>query len=400
MLRRVIILGSTGSIGQQTIEAVAHLNDLHCRQLHPHLYSIVGLASGRGSEALFRQAHGLGVRDVATLSDLDAPEFYRVRRGPESATELVESVDADIVVAAIVGSAGLPATLAAVKHGRRIALANKETLVAAGELILPRVSLSGSPILPVDSEHSGVWQCLSGLRPESVVPPLTRAPAGVARVVLTASGGPFRTCPISEMRSASPEQALRHPTWSMGAKVTIDSASLMNKALEIIEARWLFGLEPHQLGGVIHPQSIVHALIELESGSTIAQLGRPDMRTPILHALAWPEIPAAIVPRPDLAAISRIDFEPIDPERFPAFALAFEALKQGGTSGAVLNAANESAVRAFLQGRCTFGTIAGLVADAMSRVGTSTLRDLSDVIGAEHEARRCVESQLGSMSRP
>lgn len=399
MLRRVIILGSTGSIGLQTVEAVAHLNELHHRQRHPHQYRVVGLAAGHGADALFQQALALGVADVSTLSDLDGPSQFRVRRGPAGATELVESIDADIVVAAVVGSAGLPATLAAARLGRRIALANKETLVAAGELIVPQAVRSAAAILPVDSEHSGVWQCLTGLAPASIVPPVAAAPPGVRRVVLTASGGPFRTAAISEMRAATPAQALRHPTWTMGAKVTIDSASLMNKALEIIEARWLFGLSPDQLGGVIHPQSIVHALVELHSGSTIAQLGRPDMRTPILHALAWPDIPSGIVEQPDLARAGRLDFEAIDPDRFPAFGLAFEVLANGGTSGAVLNAANESAVRAFLDGRCVFGDLATLASKTLHSVGVSPLRDLSDVGQAENEARRCVERLLASGHR-
>lgn len=400
MLRRVIILGSTGSIGLQTVEAVAHLNALHDQLQHPHHYRIVGLAAGHGADAIFRQAVALGVCDVSTLSDLDAPSALRVRRGPAGAIELVESVEADIVVAAVVGSAGLPATLAAATLGRRIALANKETLVAAGELVVPQAARSGSVVLPVDSEHSGVWQCLSGLSPASIVPPLARAPHGVKRVVLTASGGPFRAAELSIMRTATPEQALRHPTWTMGAKVTIDSASLMNKALEIIEARWLFGLSPAQLGGVIHPQSVVHALVELDSGSTIAQLGQPDMRTPILHALAWPEIPDGIVGHQDFARAGRLDFEPIDPDRFPAFGLAFEVLARGGNSGAVLNAANESAVKAFLQGRCLFGDLAGLASKTMQSVGVSPLRDLRDVMEAESEARHCVAALLDSSHRP
>lgn len=396
MLRRVIILGSTGSIGRQTVETIDHLNALFVRGEHPHEYQIVGLAAGRQTDALIRQAFDLKVVDVAAQADCDEPSDLRLRCGDSAAAELVESVPCDIVVAAIVGSAGLKATLAAARLGRRVALANKETLVAAGELFVPLAQRSGAAILPVDSEHSGVWQCLSGLAPESVTPPLANSPHGVARVTLTASGGPFRTWDIARMRAATPEEALKHPVWSMGAKVTIDSASLMNKALEIIEARWLFGLSPDQLAGVIHPQSIVHAMIELASGSTLAQLGRPDMRTPILHALAWPDLPRGLCTHANLAEAGRLDFEPINPERFPAFQYAFHAMAAGGTAGAVLNAANEAAVAAFLAGRCKFGAIADTVGAAIAPrgVGVSPLRDLDDLHQAESEARRFVESSL------
>jgi len=337
---------------------------------------------------------------------------------------------APVLVSVPVGVAGLPATLTAIELGRDVALANKETLAAAGALVIPAAHRSGSRLLPVDSEHSGVWQCLRsgdaaaapgradgvGARagepdkgvaaPGSGVPwPPLRCRPHVSRVVLTASGGPFRTWSREATRAATPEQALRHPTWQMGPKVTIDSASLMNKGLELIEAHWLFGLEPERLGAVIHPQSIVHALVEHADGSVIAQLGSTDMRTPIMHALVGAARPAAAAPRLDLAALKSLEFAPWDPAQFPAVALAVRAMERGGTAGAALNGANEEAVLAFLGSRegyhdtmrttpISFGEIVPLVEAAMDEVGVHPLTSLGDVLDADSSARLAVRTAL------
>jgi 1-deoxy-D-xylulose-5-phosphate reductoisomerase len=395
--RRLLILGSTGSIGTQALEVVAHLRALG------HDLRVVGLAAGSNAPLLYEQAHRAGVRDVALAANgAAAPDTLRVREGPDAAERLVREVECDVVLAAMVGVAGLPATLAGVELGRDVALANKETLVAAGSLVVPAAQRSGARLLPVDSEHSGVWQALRGrfpsalpARPDPGAPPM-RCPGDVARITLTASGGPFRTWTREQMARATPEQALRHPTWRMGRKVTIDSASLMNKALELIEAHWLFGLEADRLDAVIHPQSIVHALVEFADGSVVAQLGVPDMRLPIQIALAYPARVPGTARRVDLCEVGRLDFEPADPGRFPALAFARRAMELGGAAGAVLNAANEAAVAAFLRGEGApaFGAIADLVGEALERVRAPAPRSLEDVLAADAEARRWVESRL------
>jgi 1-deoxy-D-xylulose-5-phosphate reductoisomerase len=311
--------------------------------------------------------------------------------GEAAAERLIREVPCDLVVAAIVGSAGLGATLAALELGRDVALANKETLVAAGGLATAACRASGSRIMPVDSEHSGVWQALG-----MGVPAPMAAPAGVRRVVLTASGGAFRTRRLEDLHGAPVAEALRHPVWSMGPKVTIDSASLMNKALEIIEAHWLFGLPPEKLGAVVHPQSVVHAMVEYDDGSLVAQMGSPDMRGPIQAALSWPHRSQGCTPKVDLARLGSLSFEAVDPARYPAFGLAFEALRMGGTAGAVLNAANEAAVSAYIEERCAFGEIPRLVAGAMREVGSSPVRTLADVWEADREGRKSVSAALGA----
>lgn len=385
--RRLIILGSTGSIGTSTLDVVAHLNHLHARGEYPDRFDVVGLAAGHNHELLAQQAARFNCSNTA-CSRPDSSATFRV---PTAALDLVRAVDCDLVMAAIVGSAGLPATLAAVELGRDVALANKETLVAAGALVIPAAVRSGSRLLPVDSEHSGVWQALMGIKPTPLAPPL-KAPDAVRRVTLTASGGPFRTWSPEQIRHATREQALRHPTWSMGAKVTIDSASLMNKALELIEAHWLFELPPEKLGAVIHPQSIVHAIVELNDASVLAQLACPDMRTPIQAALTFPRRAEGVAPRLDLASLSRLEFESPDPARFPALALADLVMHRGESSGAILNAANEEAVAAFLDParNLAFHRIPDLAREALETIPTGPLRDLSDLAEAESLARDLV----------
>ena len=410
--RRLIVLGSTGSIGRQTLEVVAHLNTLHARGQWPTFTRVVGLAAGRNATLLAEQAERFNVPHVA-ISDGESSRATRITmRGQDSALQLVRTVSCEIVMAAMVGSAGLPATLAAVELGRDVALANKETLVAAGGLVIPAARRSGARLFPVDSEHSALWQCLQTLPVEHATTPIVSAhvppmvaPASITRAILTASGGPFRTWTKDQIRNATPEQALKHPTWSMGEKVTIDSASLMNKGLEIIEAHWLFGLEPGRIAALVHPQSIVHAILETVDGSMIAQLGAPDMRAPIQYALSFPHRPPGCATRLDLASMSKLEFHEPDLDRFPALGLAYDAIHAGGTTGAILNAANEVAVQVFLASRngsaakpspaIAFGRITELVAEAMVMVKPRPLESLADCHAAELQAREWVRRKTG-----
>ena len=315
-----------------------------------------------------------------------------MRRGVDGAERLVREVECDVVLGSMVGSAGLPATLAAVELGRDVALANKETLVAAGELVVPAAKKSGSKLLPVDSEHCAAWQSL--LAGETMCcPPMTCGPS-VARLVLTASGGPFRNATAHDTYHATVRQALNHPTWKMGPKVTIDSASLTNKALEIVEAHWLFGLPGEKIGVVVHPQSIVHALVEFADGNVIAQLAPPDMRTPIQFALTFPLRPEGVSKKLDWAKLGTLEFTPPDRERFPALDCAYDIIARGGTAGAVFNGANEAAVEAFLAEKIPFGRITELSRGALEGVGSSPLRSLADALEADVQGRRHVACAL------
>lgn len=396
--RRVIVLGSTGSIGTQALEVVSKLAQLAPRAGLPFVLDVVGLAAGTRGDVLAQQASRFPRARLALAGGEGAPRGALV--GPDAAERLVREVECDVVLTAMVGFAGLPATLAAVELGRDVALANKETLVAAGHLVVSASRRRGARLLPVDSEHSAIWQCLAG-RGDGVgpVPPL-RLDDSVARVVLTASGGPFRTWSAEAIRDATPAQALAHPTWRMGPKVTIDSASLMNKALELIEAHWLFGVGADRLDALVHPQSIVHGLVEFADGSVVAQMGAPDMRTPIQLALCWPHRPPASGQRLDLASLSRLDFEPPDPGRFPALGLARRIIsgETGSGSGAVFNAANEAAVRRFLAPGSTmpFGAIVPSVASALEALSGEDAPTLADVARLDALARAHVEGLLGA----
>jgi len=396
MPRRLIILGSTGSIGTQALEVVAHINQLHARAQSPVSFEVVGLAARRNAGLLGEQAARFNVRHTALTESEPSSSPHHAFRGPGAAEELVRRTDCDLVLAAMVGSAGLPATLAAVELGRNVALANKETLVAAGALITAAASKSGSLLLPVDSEHAGLWQCLGG-KHEGAAPPLACGPE-VRRAVITASGGPFRTWSPERIARAAPAEALNHPTWRMGAKVTIDSASLMNKALEVIEARWLFGLAPAQIGVLVHPQSIVHAVVEFADGSFTAQLAAPDMRTPIQRALCHPHTIAGCTPSLSLESLSKLEFEEPDATRFPAVQLGHAALERAGTAGAILNAANEEAVAAFLSSppSIPFPRIAELAAAALDEIPVRPLTVLADCFDAERAAREFVRARLGA----
>ncbi len=399
--RRLLLLGSTGSIGTQTLDVVTHLNALHARGEWPTRFEVVGLAAGSNATLLAEQAEAFGVRETALAHPGDAlpTALANSRIGIEGAERLVREVKADVVLAAMVGSAGLPATLAAVELGRDVALANKETLVAAGELVVPAAEKSGARLLPVDSEHAALWQCLqSGQESSHVCPPM-RVDGGVRRLILTASGGPFRTWPADRIRGATPGEALNHPTWRMGPKVTIDSASLTNKALEVIEAHWLFGVPGDRIDVLVHPQSTVHSFVEFEDGNVIAQLGPPDMRMPIQYAITFPLRPLGKSAALDFTALSRLDFETPDLERFPALARAYDVMSQGGTSGAIFNAANEAAVEAFLASEHSdpmpFGQIGTLVGEAMDAIPSRPLTSLKDALDADHEARAFVRARLG-----
>jgi 1-deoxy-D-xylulose-5-phosphate reductoisomerase len=301
--------------------------------------------------------------------------------GMEEMERVSAHADVDIVMAAIVGAAGMRPALAAAKSGKKVLLANKETLVMAGHLFMEAVKQSGATLLPIDSEHNAIFQCLPAAFASGL------AASGVTRILLTASGGPFRKHNLAQLAVVTPEQALNHPNWMMGRKVTIDSATLMNKGLEVIEAHWLFGATAEQIEVVIHPQSVIHSMVQYNDGSVLAQLGNPDMRTPIAHALAWPERIASGVAPLDLFATARLDFEAPDSVRFPCLRLAFEALKHGGTAPAILNAANEIAVEAFLQGQLPFLDIPRLIEDVLVSIPSKAISCLQDVVDANASGR-------------
>jgi 1-deoxy-D-xylulose-5-phosphate reductoisomerase len=382
--QRLILLGSTGSIGRSTLEVVAHLN-----ALGRHRFEVVGLAAGNNAEVVAEQASRFRVAHVAIASARSRPDLdasTRLYAGPEAACELIDAIarPGDIVLGAMVGYAGLAPTMRAISRGCHIALANKETLVAAGSLVMPAARAGRIHLLPVDSEHSGVFQCLMA----------AQGGREVERVVLTASGGPFRTWPRERLVDATLEEALKHPTWAMGPKVTIDSASLMNKALEIIEAHWLFDLPGERVEAIVHPQSLVHAFVEFVDGSVVAQLSPPDMKTPIQYALTWPRRDAGCSKRMPWDLLSRLDFEPVDHDRFPAMRLAYDVIARGGTAGACFNAANEAAVEAFTARRIRFGAISELVGETLAAHRPRPVHTLQDVATADAEAREHVRSLL------
>lgn len=382
--RRLILLGSTGSIGVNTLAVVEHLAGCGFAD-----FDVVGLAAGNNAESLRAQARQFKVSHVALAASEHAPMLDgidHVYTGPDAALQLIEAVaqPGDLVVGAMVGSAGVYPTIAAIERGCDIALANKETLVAAGELVMPMVRKHGVNMLPIDSEHSAIFQCLlSG-----------RSLEEVKRLVITASGGPFRTWDKSRIESATVTDALNHPTWDMGPKVTIDSASLMNKAAEVIEAHWLFDLSADKIDAIVHPQSLIHSFVEFVDGSVIAQLGPPDMKTPIQYALTWPHRAEGCSQAMDWASLRQMDFEPVDHDRFGALRLAYRVIESGGTSGAVFNAANEAAVAAFLDEKIGFRTITDLVRDALDAIEPMPVASMDDVMNADRAAREFVNDRI------
>lgn len=394
--RRVVVLGCTGSIGVNTLQVIAHLNAT--ATVAGHGMQVVGLAAGRNATKVIEQARQFHVPAVA-LADPGAAatvraalSTVRVFEGEDAARQLVEAARATDVVAAVVGSAGLPATLEAARQGVRIGLANKETLVAAGALVTPIVRKHGAQLLPVDSEHSAIFQCLDPRAQGQAAETRARS---VRRIVLTASGGPFRTTAKATMDNATVEEALNHPTWNMGPKITIDSATMMNKALEIIEAHWLFDLPASKIDVIIHPQSIAHSFVEYEDNSILAQLGPPDMRTPIQYALTYPDRVLGCSRAMDWTTLSKLAFEQPDHERFPALKLAYEVIEAGGTAGAIFNAANEAAVAAFLERRIRFGRIVELAAEALSAVEARPADSLETILQDDRAAREFVEQRVG-----
>jgi 1-deoxy-D-xylulose-5-phosphate reductoisomerase len=368
-VKRVVVLGSTGSIGTQTLDVLGQLSDR---------FEVVGLAAGRWTSAFQQQIERWQPDLVATAAP-DAPALHgrvRVLNGARALEALIEETDPDVAVIGTPGMVGLDACLAVLRAGKIAAIANKEPLVTAGALVMEAARRYGGTIVPVDSEHSGVWQCLRG-----------EDAATVSNITITSSGGAFRDAPLESLESATPEQALQHPTWSMGPKITIDSATLMNKALEIIEACWLFEV-PHTLVSVVlHRQSIVHALVEFSDGSVKAQLAVPDMRLPIVNALTYPDRVPIEVPRLDVARMGTLTFEPVDEKRYPSIPLARATAEQGESYPAVMNAANEVAVERFLAGEIGFTEIVPLVASTLDRHNGGACRTLEDVIEVDRWAR-------------
>jgi 1-deoxy-D-xylulose-5-phosphate reductoisomerase len=382
-MRHIAVLGATGSIGKSTLDVVAR---------HPERFSVHSLTANTAVNELAALCMKFRPR-YACMADFEAAAFLRrvlegkglpteVLAGPGGLVEVAAHPDADSVMAAIVGAAGLPASIAAARAGKRILLANKEALVMAGPIFMEAVQAGRATLLPIDSEHNAIFQCLPSAGAMSEL-----AGKGVRKVLLTASGGPFRQRNAADMKAITPEEACAHPNWVMGRKISVDSATMMNKGLEIVEAHWLFGAAAARIEVVIHPQSVIHSMVEYDDASVIAQLGNPDMRTPIAHALAYPERIESGVPSLDLTRIGSLTFEPPDTERFPALRLAYAALLAGGTAPAVMNAANEVAVAAFLEKRLPFLRIAGVIEETLSAVGPAQVRTLEDVVAADQMAR-------------
>ena len=393
-LQNITILGSTGTIGKQTLDVIAR---------HPTLYQVYALAANHNVSALFEQCVQYKPSFAVMLSEKAALELRSQLKSHGSSTQVLsgisglEQISSDdnvhSVMAAIVGAAGLKPAMAAAKAGKRILLANKETLVMAGNLFMQAVKAGGATLLPIDSEHNAIFQ---------VMPPASShllasggiENLGVKKIILTASGGPFRTFTQKQLEHVTPELALKHPNWVMGAKITIDSASLMNKGLEVIEAHWLFNAKPNQIDVVVHPQSVIHSMVEYVDGSVLAQLGNPDMRTPIAYALAYPNRIDSGVATLNLLEIAKLEFEAPDIKRFPCLQLAYDALQLGGTAPTILNAVNEVAVAAFLNKQIHFLDIAKLIANALDNIPAEPVLSLEQLIEVDASARRFAEANI------
>jgi 1-deoxy-D-xylulose-5-phosphate reductoisomerase len=388
-LQRIAVLGSTGSIGRNTLDVISR---------HPERYQVVALAALRQVDLLESQIHQFNP-GIVVVVDPEAADQLRIRlqargcatqvlTGAAALNAVVQRTDVDTVMAAIVGAAGLPSALAAAEAGKRVLLANKEALVMAGPVFMEAVKRSGAILLPIDSEHNAIFQSL---------PPSYRSDPnthGVSHIILTASGGPFRGYTREQLANVTPAQAISHPKWSMGRKISVDSATLMNKGLEVIEAHFLFGLSAERIQVVVHPQSTIHSLVQYVDGSVLAELGDPDMRTPIAHALAWPDRITSGVGMLDLVACGQFDFALPDLASFPCLALAFDALSRGGSAPAVLNAANEVAVAAFLDAQIAFLDIPEIIRKTLSAIPDVVLTDLASVLAVDLQARRYAESLL------
>ena len=390
--RMVSVLGSTGSIGVNTLDVIAR---------HPQRFAVYGLAANASVATMLAQCREVRPR-FAVMMDEAAAEALRAQLPGDSGTQvlqgeaglaqIVTAAEVDTVMAAIVGAAGLPSALAAAEAGKTLLLANKESLVMGGHLLMQAVRRSGARLLPIDSEHNAIFQCMpveSGSARLSL--------NGVSKVLLTASGGPFRQWTHAQMEAATPDQACAHPNWSMGRKISVDSASLMNKGLELIEACWIFDLAPELVDVVVHPQSIIHSMVQYRDGSVLAQMGNPDMRTPIAYGLGWPERLESGVAPLDLIATARLDFEAPDEGRFPCLRLAREAVAAGGTAMAICNAANEIAVAAFLEEQIRFTSIPWVIEQCLGRVGVQEPTSLAVVESADAEARRVAVEQVANL---
>jgi 1-deoxy-D-xylulose-5-phosphate reductoisomerase len=388
-IRHITILGSTGSIGVNTLDVVAR---------HPDRFRVTALTANTSAKEMLEQCKRFQPRYAVLLEEASADWLRMEVRAVGLDTEVLWGVaslekvaslpEVDIVMAAIVGAAGIRPTFAAAAAGKHVLLANKETMVMAGRIFMDVVKQNGATLLPIDSEHNAIFQSL----PQHFNGNLGLV--GVRRILLTASGGPFRKTPLSSLQTVTPGQACAHPNWVMGQKISVDSATMMNKGLEVIEAHWLFEANPEQIQVVIHPQSIIHSMVEYIDGSVLAQLGNPDMRTPIAHALGFPErIETAVTPL-DMFKVGRLDFEAPDFERFPCLGLAYRALESGGSMPAVLNAANEVAVESFLKSRMPFTAIPEMIGDVMQRVGRKDIASLGDVLAADAIAREAAHEWL------
>jgi 1-deoxy-D-xylulose-5-phosphate reductoisomerase len=388
--QRLTVLGSTGSIGVNTLDVAAR---------HPERFEVFALSAHRQVETLYHQCLAHQPR-FAVTGDVEGADRLahmlrqagsdtEVRWGAEALCEIAAAPEVDAVMAAIVGAAGLPSALAAARAGKRVLLANKEALVVSGRLFMDAVAEGEATLLPIDSEHNAVFQALpAGYRREL-------EPAGVRRILLTASGGPFRERPLAELAAVTPEQACAHPNWVMGRKISVDSATMMNKGLEVIEAHWLFGAPAERIQVVVHPQSVIHSMVEYVDGSVLAQLGNPDMRTPIAHALAYPERVEAGVEPLDLFQIAQLTFVAPDVQRFPCLGLAYAALQEGGSAPALLNAANEVAVAAFLEGRLGFMDIPRIIGDVLERAERFAVDSLDAVLAADAVGRQLAVQAAG-----
>jgi 1-deoxy-D-xylulose-5-phosphate reductoisomerase len=393
-MKKVAILGSTGSIGRQSLRVVESLPgrfevvalaagsniSLVAEQIERHQPKLVSAGTEAAAAELREMLKSGSTRERECSKERAAPEIVF---GPEGIERVATHPEAELVISAAVGVVGLPATYKAIQHGKDIALANKEVLVAAGELVMSEVARRGVSLLPVDSEHNAIHQCLRG-----------GARGEVKRLVLTASGGPFRKTPLSRLKDVTPEQALAHPNWKMGQRITIDSATLMNKGFEVIEARWLFGMELEKIHVVIHPQSTVHSMVEFVDGSILAQLGPTDMRMPIQYALTYPERVASNECALDWSALRRLDFETVPARKFPCLNLAREAIRQGGPLPCALNAADEVAIAAFLERKLPFPGIAKVIEGVFKRMPRGSLSSIEDVLAADAEARRIAQEQI------
>ena len=392
--QKLVILGATGSIGVSTLDVVAR---------HPDRYEVLALTGHRRMDILAEQCRQHRPRFAVAGSAEAASELAQrlgeeakniaILTGAQALVQVASMPETDTVMAAIVGAAGLPSALAAATAGKRILLANKEALVMAGAVFMTEVRRSGAVLLPIDSEHNAIFQSL----PAGFSGDLTAS--GVRKILLTASGGPFRTTPLAALSQVTPEQACAHPNWVMGRKISVDSATMMNKGLEVIEAHWLFNAPPEDIQVVVHPQSVIHSMVQYVDGSVLAQLGNPDMRTPIAHALAYPERIESGVASLDLFAVAQLTFEQPDLTRFPCLALAYQALRTGGNAPAVLNAANEEAVAAFLEGQLPFMSISRVISDTLAAVPSAATPDLSAVLAADAEARQAARRLIEQHAR-